>query len=131
MKPTKRSLERFEYFLQCQDALRLPAIVGVGDGVSAAEAFHDHETFGKIPPCREPEMLARALNGKERHGMTVTMVAEDYVGRIMFGEDLDKYPEWVKKDIIGRAGQIAMKTIGFVPTFVKTGKDFTNSEFRL
>ena len=132
-RPTRRSLRRFEYFSQCEDTLRLPTIPLDPEGHTAAECFHVHETYGKSVPCREPELLTRALNGKEQHGMTVTMLAEDYVGRILFASDIrDGYPEWVQKDILGRAGQIAQKVMGYVPTFVRTGEDFsTMSDERL
>lgn len=125
MKVTKRAQRRFEYFSQCEDVNRLPKIQKDEEGLSAAECFYMHETHGKLPPCREPEMLSRALNGKERHGVTVTNCAQDYVDRIFFASDLKEYPEWVQKDILGRASQLAMEQIGFVPTFVKTGKDFS------
>jgi hypothetical protein len=52
-------------------------------------------------------------------------MAEDYVGRILFAEDLKTLPPWIAKDVRGRASQIAMERVGFVPTFVKTGQDFT------
>lgn len=126
VQPTRRSLARFEYFSQCQDTLRLPAVPLDPDGYTAAECFHVSETFGKTLPCREPELFARALNGKEQHGLNVTHVAEDYIGRIVFAKDLKEwFPEWVRKDILGRAGQLAMQTIGYVPTFVKIGEDFS------
>jgi hypothetical protein len=125
-QPTHRSIKRFGYFAQCQDTLRLPAIPFNPEGHTAAECFHAHETYGKSLPCREPELLSRALNGKEQHGITVTMIAEDYVGRILFACDIrNGYPEWVQKDIFGRARQIAMQVIGYVPTFVRTGIDFS------
>jgi len=76
-------------------------------------------------PCREPVSLTRAINGKEWHGLNVTNIAEDYVGRITFASDLRNYPEWVRVDILGRARQIAMQIIGFIPEFVLTGNDFT------
>jgi hypothetical protein len=126
MKISNRAKERFEYFSKCEDVNRLPRIQLDENGLTALECFHSHETFGKLPPCREPELLSRALNGKEWHGVTVTNCAEDYVGRILFASELKaNYPEWVRRDILGRASQIAMETIGFVPTFVRTGEDVT------
>ena len=125
-KISQRAKERFEYFSKCEDVNRLPRIQLTKDGLSALECFHSHETHGKLPPCCEPELLSRALNGKEWHGVTVTNCAEDYIGRILFANELKaNYPEWVQRDILGRASQIAMKTINFVPTFVRTGEDFT------
>ena len=125
-KPTKRGLVRFQYFAQCEDEKRLPEIPMDESGYSAAECFHVHETYGKLLPCREPRLLMRALNGKEWHGLNVTNWAQDYVDRLLFAREIKAgYPEWVQKDILGRAAQLAMKQIGFVPTFVKTGEDFT------
>lgn len=126
VKPTRKSLDRFHYFAQCEDEKRLPEIPMDADGWSAAECFHVWETFGKTLPCREPVLLTRALNGKEWHGLNVTHLAEDYVGRLLFAAEIkSNYPEWVQRDILGRAAQIAMRDIGFVPTFVRTGEDFT------
>ena len=128
IKVSKNSREKFEYFSQCSDTKRLPEILIDLNGHSALECFHVHETFGKTLPCKEPELLSKALNGKEWHGLTVTNCAEDYVGRILFASDIkENYPEWVQKDIFGRAKQIAMKTLGFVPKFV----EFPENEFTL
>lgn len=124
-KPTKNSLRQFEYYAQCEDSNRLPAIPLDTAGYSAVECFHVRETYGKNPPCREPELLSRALNGKEQHGLSVTHCAEDCVGRILFASDLKTYPEWVRKDILGRARQLAQQLLGWVPTFVRTGEDFS------
>lgn len=126
VKPTKRGLERFKYFSECTDTKRFPEIEMDVNGYTAAECFHVHETYGHLLPCREPILLSKALNGKEWHGLTVTNCAEDYVGRLIFASELkSNYPEWVRKDILGRASQIAMEQIGYVPTFVKTGEDFS------
>ena len=126
IKPTRKSLERFNYFSQCEDANRLEKIPFVADGHTAAECFHAHETYGKSIQCRDPELLTRAINGKEWHGVNVTNWAEDYVGRILFASEIrSQFPEWVQRDILGRASQIAMQQLGFVPTFVRTGIDFS------
>jgi hypothetical protein len=71
-------------------------------------------------------MLTRALNGKQWHGLTVTNCAEDYIGRLLFASELKaNYPEWVRQDILGRARQLAQRSLKYVPTFVLTGEDFT------
>jgi len=126
MKPTRKSLLRFDYFSQCQDAKRLPEIPLDQNGLTAAECFHAHETHGKLPPCKEPEMLTRALNGKQWHGLNVTNCAEDYIGRLLFASELKaNYPPWVRLDILGRAKQLAKRALGYIPTYVLTGEDFT------
>ena len=86
MKISKQAKERFDYFSKCEDAKRLPAIAYSEGGYSALECFHSHETYGKELPCREPELLSRALNGKEWHGLTVTNCAEDYLSLIHISE---------------------------------------------
>ena len=124
--PTTRGMRRFEYFAACNDARRLPEIPPVAGGYSASECFHAHETHGVMLPCKEPVMLARALNGKEWHGVTVTNCAQDYLNRLLFANEIKaNYPDWVGRDILGRAAQLALEQIGFVPRFVHTGEDFT------
>jgi hypothetical protein len=131
-KPTKRSKRKFEYFSQCEDASRLPQIERDDEGYTAEECFHAVETWGRLLPCREPELLSRALNGKEQHGMTVTMIAEDYIDRLIFAIEIERnYPEWVQKDIFGRASQLALKKNEFIPKFVSEKADFTTREMQL
>lgn len=129
IKVTRKSLARFKYFAQCEDTKRLPAIPFSPEGHSAALCFHAHETFGQSLPCREPDLLARALNGKEHHGITVTNCAQDFIDRLLFSCEIEtQYPDWVQRDILGRASQLSMIQLGFVPTFVRTGKDFTTTK---
>lgn len=125
-RPTRRSLARYAYFVECEDEKRLPEIPMEPAGWNAAECFHAQETFGHLLPCKEPVMLTRALNGKQWHGLSVTNCAEDYIGRLLFASELKvNYPEWVRQDILGRARQLAQRDLGYVPTFVLTGEDFT------
>ena len=131
-KPTSRSKKKFKYFSQCEDTLRLIKIEHDEDGYTAEECFHAFETWGRMIPCREPELLARALNGKEQHGMTVTMIAEDYIDRLIFAAEIERnYPEWVQKDIFGRASQLVTGKIGFIPKFVSEKADFTTRQMQL
>ena len=128
-QPTRRSLSRFAYFAECKDEKRLPEIPMDANGWTAAECFHVHETFGRLLPCKEPVILTRALNGKQWHGLNVTNCAEDYIGRLIFASELKaNYPEWVRQDILGRAGQLAQSDLGYVPKFVRTGEDFTTMD---
>ena len=125
-KPTRRGLLRFQYFSECEDTKRLPEIPMSASGHTAAECFHVHETYGRLLPCKEPVLLARALNGKEWHGLTVTNCAQDYVDRLLFASEIKaNFPEWVQRDIRGRAAQLAGEQLGWVPTFVRTGEDFS------
>lgn len=128
MKVTKHSAERFAYFSLCQDSQRLPAIAMDPNGYSAMECFHAHETYGTELPCREPELLGRALNGKQRHGITVSAAAEDYVDRILFAAEINaSYPRWVAREIFRQAAKIAEKKLGWVPSFVASRSDFTTA----
>jgi hypothetical protein len=122
IKPTPKGLERFRYFSLCADSKRLPPLAMDLTGYTASECFHAHETYGKTLPCREPELLARALNGKEWHGLTVTMVAEDLIAGLCSAAEIrSTYPVWVVRDILGRAGQLAHLKLGFVPRFIREG----------
>jgi hypothetical protein len=126
-RPTKRSRDKFDYFSECEDVHRLPEVLMVADGYSAVECFHVLETYGKTLPCREPVLLSRAINGKQWHGVTVANCAEDYaITRLLFACEIKaNYPKWVQREILSMAAKIAPEKIGFVPTFVKTGDDFT------
>lgn len=126
-KPSKRGAARFEYFSRCGDKLRLPAIPYDEVGDTALVCFHVRETYGVTLPCREPELLARALNGKEQHGLTVSMVAEDFARhRLIFTSEIkEQYPKWVADDIFARAAKMAKLLFGFVPTFIRDALDFS------
>jgi hypothetical protein len=111
----------FEHFAQCQDTKRLPAIPLASDGHSAAECFHARETYGKNIPCREPELLSRALNGKAWSGLTTTMVAEDFLAGMVSAQEIyTQYPPFISKEIFTRCKQLALVSLGFIPSFVST-----------
>lgn len=119
MKISPRAKRAFEHFAQCQDTQRLPRIEFAPSGASALEAFTSHESLGVLPPCREPELLSRALNGKEWNGLTCTIVAEDLVDGLATREEITtNYPPAVASEIFGKAKKIAMAKVGFVPQFV-------------
>lgn len=128
IKPTKRGIEAFNYYAQCQDEKTLTPVQFDAEGYSALECFYAKETYGKDLPCREPVLLTRALNGKSWHGVTVKNCAEDFVGRVFFTSDLKNYPTWIQKEILSLAKKIATEQLGFVPTFIQTGKDFTTTD---
>lgn len=121
MKISDRARRMFDYFAQCQDTQRLPRIPFVADGRSALECFHLHETHGRRDvPTREPELLARALNGKAWNGLTVQMVAEDLVACMITPDEVRAdYPPVIATDILAAARKKATATIGFVPTFLR------------
>lgn len=126
MKISKNAREKFKYFSQCEDSKRSIELKFDSNGLTALECFHIYESTGELLSTKEPELLSKALNGKEWHGLTVTMCAEDYIGRILFAKELkENYPNWIRNDILGRAKQIAIKQLGFIPKFILTGEDFT------
>lgn len=126
MKISKRSKEKFAYFAACPDSKSLAGIQYNKDGYSAEECFHAAETFGQNLPCREPELLIRARNGKSWHGLNVTHWAEDYLDRLLFADEIKtNYPNWIQHDIFGRARQIALQKLGYVPKFIESRNDFT------
>lgn len=117
MKISENSRRMFEFFAACLDEKRLPEIAFAENGCSALECFHVRESTGKILPCREPVLLSRALNGKAWNGLTVTMVAEDMIAGLISRDEISTdYPN--HDEIFSRAAQLAVKKIGFVPTFV-------------
>lgn len=124
--PTKNSISKFQYFSSCQDSLSDRKIPVDETGYSAEECFHAYETYGELPPCREPELLNRAFNGKKRHGVLVDNCGQDYYDRQLFARELKQnYPEWVRVEILKRASQISLAELGFIPEFIETGEDFT------
>ena len=85
MKISTEAREKYAWYLSCtrEDEPRpLPAdrIAFAEAGVDAIEAFHIFESTGKLVPTKAPLLLERYRAGKVWHGVTVAMVAEDYVG---------------------------------------------------
>lgn len=125
MKISPRGREAFEYYSKCKDSSMLePLMTG---SYSALESFYSRETFGgPYLPTNEPELLARAINGKKQHGITVKMVAEDFVGRTAFSKEIkENYPTWVANEIFEQAKKLALQTLGWIPTFVAESRDFS------
>lgn len=95
------------------------------NGLSAIELFHIQESTGRRTAhklgTKEPELFERYVQGKIWHGVTVKSVSEDLVNGLVSQEDLNSYPDWVKNEILQQGAKLALKTIGFVPTFVKQG----------
>lgn len=123
-------MKKFEYFASCIDTLYEVRIPFDALGYSAEHCFNEYETHGKLPACKEPELLSRALNGKKRHGILVDNCSKDYVDRILFARELNEYPKWVKEEILIRAKKISLDKFGFVLEFIETGEDFSTINFK-
>ena len=96
------------------------------DGQTAIVCFHTYESTGKIPPCREPELLERYLAGKAWHGVTIANCAEDFIGRILFSAEIKaNYPSWVADEIFCQAEKLCREKHGFVLKFVKNRRDYS------
>ena len=114
-------LEKCEWFAQANDSKRLTPIPHDPQGYTAVECFFAHETLGRSLPCREPQPLAVLLNGKEWHGVTVEMVATDLVDALITPNEVrQNYPAWVATEIFSQVPKLALKHIGFIPTFLKS-----------
>lgn len=130
MNIRSKTREKYSWYWGCAkgNGNRLVPVEFSPKGRSAIECFHMLETYGTLPPTREPDTLGCYLNGKATHGITVAAVAEDFVGRVIFSAEIKaNYPAWVAEEIFQLASKVAEKTLGFVPTFVRNRKDF--SEF--
>lgn len=82
-------------------------------------------------PTSEPDILDAYLSGKEIHGITVQMVAEDFVsGGLMTSAEIKcNYPTWVAREIFQQAKRHADKTLGYVPGFLENECDFSEASF--
>lgn len=67
------------------------------------------------------------MAGKEIHGVTVDMVANDFaIDRLVFSKEIKaNYPDWVANEIFASAKKLAMNQLGYVPGFVANSKDFS------
>lgn len=133
MKIKQKTQAKYAWYLSCSrtdEPRPLEQIPMEEGGVSALEAFHAFESRGERLGCREPLLLERFFKGKEWHGVTVKTVAEDYVGRVVFSKEIKEgYPEWVADEIFAAAARIAIntKSIGYVPTFIRDKRDFSET----
>lgn len=132
MKIKKSARQKYEWYLSCTRAdetrpLPLSQQAECPNGVTAIESFHNFESHGRLLPTREPLLLERYIKGKEWHGVTIKTVAEDFaINRLVFSEEIkSNYPKWVAYEIFKQAKKIALKELGFVPTFVAIAKDFS------
>lgn len=85
------------------------------NGFSALECWYALDTLGKKLPCKEPDLLDRAIASKKTWNLSIKMMAEDWVNYLFFKEDLKNLPIWVQKAIVNLAQKIAQETIGWIP----------------
>lgn len=133
MKIRKRALEKYARFLSLtrdDEPRPLSKEPMVKYGVRALEAFHLFESCGTRVATCEPLLLERYKQGKEWHGVTVAMVAESFaVDRLITSKEIKTdYPEWVAKEIFSAAERIANNRFGYVPTFVRNHRDYSEAK---
>lgn len=61
------------------------------DGVSAVQAFAEHESSGRVLPTRCPLTMQRLTAGKRVHGVTVDMWAQDRAAAMLSLAELEEY----------------------------------------
>lgn len=96
----------------------------VDDGHSALECWWAKDTWGKMLPCREPNVLAKVLRSKQSVNLQVKLWAEDVAdGILLRQQELAVYthgwPKWVFRAVLEQAGKITTKLVGFVPRFAR------------
>lgn len=128
-KIKQRTREKYARFLElgAGSTRRLERVPMDDLGGSAEACFHLMESQGQRAPCREPDLLEQYLTGKEVHGITVNLVAEDFVvSRIITSEEIRRnYPAWVTNEIFQQAKKYALAKLGFVPKFVANERDWS------
>ena len=91
-------------------------------GFSALECWWSLDTHGQELPCREPELLAKVLRGKQSVNLQVKLWAEDIAdGMLLRQEELREYtlgwPAWVFSATLAQARKLLLERVGFVPGF--------------
>lgn len=134
MRIKQKTLEKYARFLSlCREDEPRPLpeeqVPMDAGGVAAVEAFHLIESEGRRVGTREPLMLEKYIQGKRWHGVTVESVAEDFaISRLAFSAEIKaNYPAWVANEIFTAAARIALERIGYIPTFVRDRRDFSET----
>lgn len=129
MKVSKRSREKFNYFLACGLDLIGPLRAELDhlddpDGVSALKAWHVLESTGKQLPCCEIDMLLKVLRAKATVGWQIEAWAETLYDGLLGYEELKLYckdsPEWIIKACVAKAQKLDMQNNGFVTTRLRS-----------
>lgn len=133
MKISARAKDEFEFYLHTDlDMIgHTREVTHSADGQSALECWWLRDTHGKNAPCREPEVLAKAIRGKESINLQVKLWAEDIAdGMLLRQRELLEYtrgwPEWIFRAVMNQAAKITMNTVGFVPRFARAEYLFGN-----
>jgi len=92
-------------------------------GVTAREAFVAYDTYGKVLPCSEPQLLQAVLNAKEQLNLTIKLWVEDCIACLLSPDEVKTYctelPKWVLKAFTNQLHKQALKQIGFIPTLLQ------------
>ena len=140
MKISERTRKDFEFFRDTE-LDTIGSIVGVQisgntSGKSALECWFLLDTHGKNAPCREPEVLSKAMRGKQSWNLQIKMWAESLAEGTLFQWELVDYchglPTWIFDATMNQSRKILKgmtapdgKPFGdYVPTFMQTLRIF-------
>jgi hypothetical protein len=80
----------------------IPVITSHPEGSDAKRCFYVFDSRGKLPPCREPEILASLLRTKASVNLHIKLWAAGRFDGTFPGVEFDEYmreigaPDWVK-----------------------------------
>src|SRR6266496_4345440 len=95
MKIGRRAKKDFDFFIQTDldmigDSLTIDARYDPA-GLSALECWYQGDTYGKIFPCREIELLTKVERAKQSWNLQIKLWAEDIAGCLLSIEELRGY----------------------------------------
>ena len=98
------------------------SVVYSQEGYSAEECFFAMDSRGETLPCREPELLKKAIRGKKSWNLQVKLWAEDLAdGMLLQQRELLDYcesvPRWILDATFSQARKRLMATVGYTPRF--------------
>lgn len=125
MKVTDRSRNDFEFFVFTPLNM-VGEQIGVWvtsdqDGKTALECWYAKDTHGQVLPCREPELLSKAMRGKASWNLQIRMWAESIAEETLFQWELIDYchglPAWIFDATMQQANKILKERGDFTKRF--------------
>jgi len=93
------------------------------NGAQALSCWYALDTHGKKMPCREPELLDKALSGKASWNLQIKMWAETVAEGLLFQEELFEYcyglPRWITRATLNQSQKIFKEKYGWTPRFCR------------
>lgn len=129
MKISKRAKSDFKFYSNCGLDM-IGHLIGIEilsdpNGESAETCYFMLDTHGKMPPCREVELLARIFRAKQSVNLQIKMWAETMAEFLLLPKELQEYikewgaPYWVYKATMNQAAKIHEEKYGWQPTFLR------------